>query len=238
MTFPLTLLNIMPVTLPSAIVTVAGQQIELLPQRAAYWQAQRTLLIADIHFGKAAAFRAQGVPVPHGTTAQNLSALDGIAAQREVEHILFLGDFLHARAIQGTATMQALVAWRSQRPGLRLTLVRGNHDRHAGDPPAALGMKIVNEPHRIGPFLFCHHPAVHVDAYVFAGHVHPVYRLAGRADALRLPCFLIGSGCALLPSFGAFTGGYAVRPADGDRIFVAADDAVLEVPPSNRSTAL
>lgn len=227
----------MSINPPAATIDIAGEKIELLPQRAAYWQAQRMLLVADIHFGKAAAFRRQGVPVPHGTTAQNLSALEGIAAQREIAHILFLGDFLHAKAVQGSATMDTLVAWRSLRPGLRMTLVRGNHDSHAGDPPEALGMNVVDEPHRIGPFLFCHHPAEHDDAYVVAGHVHPVYHLTGRGDALRLPCFLIGSGCALLPSFGAFTGGYAVRPSKGDRVFVTADDAVLEVPCTSRRTA-
>jgi DNA ligase-associated metallophosphoesterase len=227
----------MPDRLSSAIVVLAGEEIELLPQRAVYWPSQRMLIVADIHFGKAAAFRAQGVPVPHGTTAQNLSALDGITAQREVAHILFLGDFLHAKAVQGSATMQAVIAWRTSQPNLQMTLVRGNHDSHAGDPPDALGMDVVDEPHRIGPFLFCHHPAVHAGAYVFAGHVHPVYRLAGRGDALRLPCFLVGRGHALLPSFGAFTGGFAVHPSAGERIFVAADDALLEVPTASRRPA-
>ena len=217
-------------SLVSSTIAIAGEAIELLPQRAACWPARRMLIVADIHFGKAAAFRAQGVPVPHGTTAQNLSALDAIVAQRDIAHILFLGDFLHSKAVQGSPTMEALIAWRVLHPGLQLTLVRGNHDSHAGDPPRELGMEIVDEPHRIGPFLFCHHPAGHDDAYVFAGHVHPVFRLAARGDALRLPCFMIGRGCALLPSFGAFTGGHAVRPVAGDRLFVEADDTVLEVP--------
>jgi hypothetical protein len=34
-----------------------------------------------------------------------------------------------------------------------------------------------------------------------------------------------------LPSFGAFTGGYLVMPKEGERLFVAAEDAVFEVPP-------
>jgi hypothetical protein len=34
----------------------------------------------------------------------------------------------------------------------------------------------------------------------------------------------------ILPAFGAFTGGKAVAPARGDRIFVVAGDAVLPVP--------
>ena len=48
-------------------VRIAGETMLLLPEKALYWPAQHMLVIADIHFGKAAAFRALGVPVPRGT---------------------------------------------------------------------------------------------------------------------------------------------------------------------------
>jgi len=208
----------------------AGEQLVLLPQRALLWPARGLLVIADIHFGKAASFRAQGIPVPRGTTTENLDALDGLLETTGAGHLLFLGDFLHARHAHAAATMAALGRWRGQHPDLRLTLVRGNHDSHAGDPPSSLGIAVVDEPHRIGPFLFAHHPQSHPDGYVLAGHVHPVYRLAARGDALRLPCFLFGRDSALLPSFGAFTGGHPVVPASRDRLFLAAGDSVIEVP--------
>lgn len=211
-------------------VTIAGETLQLLPQRAAYWPAQHTLIVADIHFGKAAAFRAQGVPVPRGTTTQNLQALNQLIASHGVRHILFLGDFLHARTSHADATMAALRNWRRAHPALDLTLVRGNHDTQAGDPPAELDVEMVDEPYEWQGFSFCHHPHLHARGYVLAGHLHPVYRLTMAGDSLRLPCFVFGPSAGILPSFGAFTGGFAISPQQDERIFVATDDAMFEVP--------
>jgi DNA ligase-associated metallophosphoesterase len=211
-------------------ITLAGEPLILLPQRALYWPAQRLLAIADIHLGKAASFRALGVPVPAGTTTQNLDALDALLRLHPIDHILFLGDFLHAKAAHASATLSAIRKWRAQHAALRLTLVRGNHDDRAGDPPADLCIAVVDEPHVIGPFAFCHHPQESVHGHVVAGHVHPVHRLVAGAEALRLPCFVVGARRSILPSFGAFTGGHAVTADAGERLFVAADDRVFAVP--------
>jgi len=210
-------------------VHVAGEDLLLLPEKAVYWPAERMLIVADIHFGKAASFRALGVPVPRGTTSENLAGLDALVAAHGARQVAFLGDFLHARAAHASSTQLAMLAWRQRNPELKLMLVRGNHDLHAGDPAAALGIELVDEPHGIGPFAFCHHPDIDTPAYALAGHVHPVYVLATRFDALRLPCFVVGEQGMILPSFGAFTGGHAVKPAPGERIYVTSGDAVHSV---------
>jgi len=209
-----------------AIIQVAGETLMLLPEKAVYWPAQDMLIIADIHFGKAAAFRSLGVPVPKGTTSENLAGLDALVAAHGARKVVFLGDFLHARAAHASSTQLAMLAWRQRHLNLALTLVRGNHDLHAGDPAAALGIELVDEPHAIGPFAFCHHPGVDAPGYGLAGHVHPVYVLATRFDALRLPCFVVGKQGLILPSFGSFTGGHAVKPGPGDHIYVTSGDAV------------
>jgi DNA ligase-associated metallophosphoesterase len=143
--------------------------------------------------------------------------------------VLFLGDFLHARAAHAAGTQAAMLAWRERRCDLVLTLVRGNHDKHAGDPAAVLGIDLVDEPYTVGPLSFCHHPDLDAPGYVLAGHVHPVYVLATRFDALRLPCFVLGLRRMILPSFGSFTGGHNIRPDEGDRIFVTSGEAVHSV---------
>lgn len=207
-------------------VVVAGQTVLLLAEKALYWPAQKMLVVADIHFGKAASFRAQGVPVPRGTTSQNLASLDALMAVHDIGHIMFLGDFLHARAAHATATLAAMLAWRLRHPALKLTLVRGNHDRHAGDPAASLAIEMVDEPYAMAPLSFCHHPDIVTEGYALAGHIHPSFLLATRFDALRLPCFVVGAQRMILPSFGAFTGGFLVTPEAGDAIYVSSGEAV------------
>jgi DNA ligase-associated metallophosphoesterase len=212
--------------LSAAHLVVAAEALVLLPEKALLWPREKMLIIADIHFGKAASFRAAGVPVPRGTTSENLAALDALIATHEVAHIVFLGDFLHARAAHASATVAAMLAWRERHPRLALTLVRGNHDRHAGDPAASLGITLVDEPHMIGPFAFCHHPDLDTAGYALAGHIHPTFRLATRFDCLRLPCFVVGGQRMILPSFGAFTGGFQITPAPGEAIYVSSGEAV------------
>lgn len=213
----------------SSVVEIAGERLLLLPEKAVYWPAQQMLIIADIHFGKAASFRAQGIPVPRGTTTENLLGLNALIEGHGARHVVFLGDFLHARAAHASSTQQAMLAWRQSRPDLRLTLVRGNHDKHAGDPATVLDIELVDEPHMVGPFAFCHHPDLDTDGYALAGHVHPAWVLATRFDSLRLPCFVVGSERMILPSFGSFTGGHVVTREAGDAIFVTSGEAVHSV---------
>ena len=210
---------------------VADQTLHLAPERAAYWAEGRTLLIADAHFGKDATFRAHGIPVPHATTIDNLARLDALIARWPVERIVFLGDFLHAKEAKSAITIDAIARWRSQHPAIAMTLVRGNHDTRAGDPPAHLGIDVVDESHVVGPFSLRHHPAPCVHGYVLAGHLHPGFRLGGRAgDGMRLPCFWFGdeagSRVGVLPAFGAFTGTWLVDAQPADRVYVVAPDAV------------
>ncbi|MDB5748171.1 MAG: box helicase [Massilia sp.] len=213
-------------------VQVAGERLLLLPEKAVFWPAQSMLIIADIHFGKAASFRALGVPVPRGTTTENLAGLDALIEQYGARHVVFLGDFLHARAAHASSTQLAMLTWRNTRRDVRLTLVRGNHDKHAGDPAAALGIELVDEPYAMGPFAFCHHPDLDLGSsagYALAGHVHPAWVLATRFDSLRLPCFVVGARRMILPSFGSFTGGHTVKREAGDAIFVTSGEAVHSV---------
>jgi uncharacterized protein len=207
-------------------IDLAGERILLLPQKAMYWPRHKMLVIADIHFGKAASFRAQGVPVPRGTTSQNLQGLDELMALYPVERIVFLGDFLPARAAHASATQTAILEWRRRHPDLELLLVRGNHDRHAGDPAASLGIEMVDEPYTVDAFSFCHHPDIAAPGYVLAGHVHPVFVLSSRLDSLRLPCFLVGPSRMILPSYGAFTGGYVITPVAGEKVYATSGEAM------------
>lgn len=211
-------------------IAVGGHTLTLLPQKAAFLDDYRTLLIADAHIGKAVSFRSFGVPVPRGTTSENLTLLSALVEATGAVRIVFLGDFLHSRRSQAPATLAAVVRWREQHAQLALTLVRGNHDRRAGDPPVSLGISAVDEPLVVGGLALAHHPVAHAGLYTLAGHLHPCVALGGRAhDTLRLPCFHFRPQVGVLPAFGSFTGMHPIRAEAGDRVFAVADDQVAEV---------
>lgn len=219
----------MPQDLP---ITVAGEQLLLMPERAVAWPRAGALLVADPHLGKAAAFRAAAIAVPEAITADDLARLDRAIARSGAARLVVLGDLLHARASRAPAVSAAVTAWRARHGGLEVLLVRGNHDLGAGDPPAEWGMACVDEPHTWAPFALCHRPDTAATGYVLAGHLHPAVALTGAGrQRERLPCFLVGPRAAVLPAFGGFTGAATVRPGPGERAYVVAGESVVAVGP-------
>lgn len=214
-------------------VDVGGAELHLLSGKAAWWPAERTLLVADAHIGKAVSYRRLGVPVPEATTGAILSALDALLAVHAARRIVFLGDLLHSRHAREPATLAAFAAWRALRSELELVLVRGNHDDRAGDPPPDWGVHCVDEPYVLpaAPGLaLCHHPLPRTGSYVLAGHHHPCTTVGHGIDRLRLACFQFGAAVGVLPAFGSFTGMHPIERRPGDRVFVVADNGVHELP--------
>ena len=209
---------------------LAGQELWLLPEAAAWHADSRTLFIADLHLGKSATFRARGLPVPSGTTHENLQRLAALVLRHAAQRVVFLGDLLHSKHAQRAAAIAPLHAWRAAHAALRCVLVRGNHDSHAGDPPPALGFEVVDEPWPVdgaAGLVGCHHPQ-QVDAgTVLAGHWHPAITLYGPArDRQRLACFCLVDRLLVLPAFGAFTGSSAQSPPAGSVCYPVGGDRV------------
>ena len=211
-------------------IEVRGERLTLMPERAAFWHGASTLLIADPHWGKAATFRASGIPVPSGTTRDALDRLTSAVNRMHAVRVILLGDLLHAKEGRSNDLFSALAAWRAENEAIEVVLVRGNHDRRAGDPPPELGIECVNAPHDSGPFILAHHPKTEPGGYVIAGHVHPGIRLYGRGgERARLPCFFFGKDHGILPAFGEFTGLADVEPEEGARVYAVANDRVVQV---------
>lgn len=211
----------------------AGETVWLLPERALWWPAGRVLFVADLHLGKAATYRALGQPVPAGTTRENLARLSALLQHYQPLQLVLLGDLLHAAQARTPSVLQGLAAWRESFAALECVLVRGNHDSRAGDPPASLGIRVVDEPLAVGPFAACHHPQHHETLGVIAGHLHPALNLRGPGlDHVRLPCFCIEPGLAILPAFGEFTGGWSVPREPGRRLYPVGGHRVWQLPES------
>jgi DNA ligase-associated metallophosphoesterase len=209
--------------------------LHLLARRAAWRPACRTLYVADIHIGKASAFVRGGVPLSHavlerGTTA-DLARLTALITATGAARLVVLGDLLHAPAGRDPRTLALLADWRGSHPGVDVILIRGNHDHAAGDPPCEAGITCVDAPWNDDGIQLLHHPLpVPLGVPTLAGHLHPGVRLAAVGDAARRPCYWLSVNQLVLPAFGGFTGAAAITPRPGDRVFVEADDELVEVP--------
>jgi len=206
-----------------------------------FWSARSTLIIADPHFGKDAHFRQRAIPVPHGTMPADLARLSEMIESHNARRLIILGDFFHAAAGARSRDTEAdLRTWRARHANLDIRVVRGNHDLHAGDPPAELGIDCCDEPYSDDPLALRHfppdaweidHAATVSDSPAFlAGHVHPAITIRDGAFGLRARCFLFRRNLGLLPAFGGFLGNGTIRPQRGDRVYVLNGEEVLELP--------
>lgn len=221
-------------------LTLYDTQLELHPLRALYWPATRSLLLADLHLGKAAHFRRHGIAAPANVGEQNLTHLHTLMRQYNPTRVLLLGDLFHSTYNADWAPFCTLMA---HYPGTDWVLIRGNHDILPDVEYRKAGLHLLPELNE-GPFRLIHEPPFPIRRgtspsplpqapdrpYTLCGHVHPAVLLtAPGQQALRLPAFWFGRQMGILPAFGQFTGLYTVQPQPGDPTYVVTGSKVLSV---------
>ncbi len=208
--------------------TFAGEYLHLLPDRAIFWPARETLLLADVHLGKSATFRALGVPVPEGGTAKDLSRITQLLEQTGARRLVILGDLVHAKAGRQPEVLDAFATWRRSHSGIQMLLIRGNHDRSSGCIPKEWQMEEVEEPFNDDGIILTHDQPCDPNLPTFAGHLHPMVHLPDFDGSVAIaPCFVFDDRCAILPAFGTFTGGHKVHPQPNRRLFLIAPGRVI-----------
>jgi DNA ligase-associated metallophosphoesterase len=201
----------------------------LLPQKAIYWKEQRTILVSDLHIGKISHFRKAGIAVPQKGSQNNFNRLDEIIENTHPTNMLFVGDLFHSDVNQ---EWDQFCTWRKQYPVIKMDIVLGNHDRLPENFCSDYQIDIYPTELEIGPFTFAHHPREEFQGneYVISGHVHPVISLGGLArQYITAPCFYFGVQQAILPSFGYFTGGYAMEVHEQDTVIAVAQNKLFAI---------
>lgn len=207
-------------------LVVCDEELVLLPEKAIWWPAQQTLILADLHLGKSMHFRKAGIPLPLLSQQKDFVVLEKLLQTPQLEQVLFLGDLFHSSYNSDWELLGQLI---SKHQHLRYTLVQGNHDILHENQYKRFGFEVFDFLH-IGPFLFTHEPVENPSVYNIYGHIHPGVRLAGGGgQKLRLPCFFFSEKYAVLPSFGKLTGLFALTPKKTDRIFAISEDKIFRL---------
>lgn len=205
-------------------ITIKGEQLDLDASGAVYWEAQKALLIADVHLGKIEHFRKNGSPLPAILGKKNYVQLDRVIEKYLPSKVYFLGDLFHSELNSEWMRFENWV----KRQSTELVLIKGNHDIIHAQAFEKLGIQLFNEL-KINPFLLNHEPTEN-KAFVICGHVHPGFRLRGKGKQyLQLPCFYQQKNQLILPAFGAFTGHHYIQPEEGEQVYLVAQNKLFSL---------
>jgi len=180
---------------------------------ALFWEAQRLLVVSDLHLEKGSSFAARGVLLPPFDTAATLDRLAAVIARHDPRVVIALGDSFHdrnAHARLSVADRGALAAMQARRDWIWIS---GNHDPAL---PPDLGGLVASEV-AIGALAFRHEPTGALGE--IAGHLHPKARVSTRGRSTERRCFACDGERAVMPAFGAYAGGLSVRDPAFSKIF-------------------
>ena len=187
-------------------VEINGETLLLDCAGAAWWPAERTLIIADIHFEKGSSYAKRGTLLPPYDTRTTLNRIEALMLAYVPARVVALGDSFHDG--EGAARLddddKDMLAGQVSRTDW--IWIEGNHDPH---PPGWLGGTVTGEL-AVGGLVFRHEPARQSQAGEIAGHLHPCATVTRHGRSLRRRCFASDAARMVLPAFGAYAGGLDV----------------------------
>jgi len=205
------------------------QNLFLHPYKSIYWLEKKILLIADIHFGKAAHFRKSGIAIPESIHLQDLDRINYLYNYYKPDRIIFLGDLFHS---EYNETWIRFKEFFDSKIKIKAELVLGNHDILDKSHYQFLELHTENLP--IKPFILTHIP-LKLDElnghYNLCGHIHPAIKLSGMAkQSLSFECFYFSKNHGILPAFGSFTG-RSIMPKrkSEDEIFAVTNKEIIHL---------
>ena len=206
-------------------IQINENHFDLHPSGALYWEEKKTLMLADVHLGKVAHFRKNGIAVPRKAEGAFYEKISLLLNEFEVERLLFLGDLFHS--FQNNE-WHLFSAWVKQQQS-ELILIEGNHDVIPAWKFKQLGITVKPD-FKEDTFYFSHFPTEKKENFAFCGHIHPGVKLKGAGlQQLKMPCFYQSRNQLILPAFGAFTGLHILTPKEGDSVYITSGKEVIEI---------
>jgi uncharacterized protein len=211
-------------------ISIAGEEIILLPERAVIFKRKETMVISDLHLGKINHFRKAGIPVPVAANQANTETLIRLMMTHQPKRVIFIGDLFHSHYNTEWEVLGQVI---KNFPGSSFELVPGNHDIMSAVQYQRNNLLVHEVEYSFTPEItLVHEPtqSPKESVYYLSGHIHPAITLTGKGrQSLTLPCFWFGKRQGFLPAFGVFTGFRPVRPEEGDKIFAITKDEVMEI---------
>jgi len=207
-------------------INIGSEVFTLANQRAAFWKREKALILSDLHIGKTAHFRKNGIALANHIMKSDLERLSVLIEYFQPEKFIVVGDLLHAG---DNSDVDEFCRWRNQYPDLLFYLIEGNHDRITESLEQKLCLNFRAELLQIDDFIFIHDFDKTHSGFQITGHIHPGVILNSSVKNFRLPCFVQTSKQLLLPAFSEFTGLDTKNIPKSGKFFVFTDSEIHEI---------
>jgi DNA ligase-associated metallophosphoesterase len=187
-------------------IVLFGHALTPIAAGALYWEAERTLVVADLHFEKGAAFAERGMLLPPYDTRTTLLRLAACIVSFAPRRVVALGDSFHRSHLADALSASDREDLSMLQHGRDWYWVLGNHDPKL---PSSVG-GVVCGSLSIGGVTLKHEPSEDAVVPEIAGHLHPVARIARSGLGIRRKCFATDGRRLVMPAFGAYAGGLNV----------------------------
>ncbi|MCS3528988.1 ligase-associated DNA damage response endonuclease PdeM [Chryseobacterium sp. JUb7] len=207
-------------------IPIQNEIFTITNQRAAFWEKEKALILSDLHIGKTAHFRKNGIALANEIMKNDLNRLSILITYFNPEKLIVVGDLLHAG---DNSDVDEFCNWRNRYPDLQFYLIEGNHDKISQAVEAKLCLSSKSKHIEINEFYFIHDFDKKIENFQITGHIHPGITLHSAIKNIRLPCYVLTSNQLLLPAFSEFTGLDTKNIPKGGQFFVFTDTEIYEI---------
>lgn len=207
-------------------ISVRNYTFILTNQRAAFWEKEKALILSDLHIGKTAHFRKNGIALANHIMKSDLERLSALIEYFQPEKFIVVGDLLHAG---DNSDVDEFCTWKNQYSGIQFYLIEGNHDRISETLEKKLCFHHKSEWLEIDGITFIHDFDTVRSGFQITGHIHPGIVLNSTVKNIRLPCFALSDNQLLLPAFSEFTGLDTKNLPKNSKFFVFTDAEIYEI---------
>jgi DNA ligase-associated metallophosphoesterase len=192
-------------TIVTHAICCNDQILELTNQRVIYWKAQESLILSDLHIGKAAHFQKSGIPIPSSVLTKDLDRLAELIHHFKAKQLIIVGDLFHASY---NKDLDVFKTWLRNFSNLKIKLIKGNHDRLKNSIYESFGIEVYSKSLEIGDLQFVHDITENnTNYFTISGHTHPGVFLKGKGkQRIKIPCYQVTDNQVILPAFSLFTG--------------------------------
>jgi DNA ligase-associated metallophosphoesterase len=203
-------------------IQIDKNSFTLYSEKIALWHQHNILLLSDVHAGKASHFRKHGIPLSSDYLLKDLNRLEASIKRLMPSKVMVLGDLFHSDHNEENALVEDWI----QHLEVPFYLINGNHDVHSNSQYNINYLPYLE----LDNILLLHDPHDDIEstAYRIGGHLHPAYRIKGKArQSISFPCFHIGKKAMILPAYGQLTGKKSMRKMSGDKVVLVTEDGLI-----------